>query len=65
MVRVPVTTQALFCLREFSVNPGPLHVLSQCHPNAPDTLSAAILAGSIRVMLSDISLSVGVAVDPH
>ena len=65
MVRVSVTIQALFCLHEFSVNPGPLHVLSQCHHDAPDTLAAAILAGSIHVMLFDISLSVGVAVDPH
>lgn len=55
----------LFCLHEFDVNPGPLHVLSQCHPNAPDTLATAIFAGSIRVILFDISLSAGVAVDPH
>lgn len=54
-----------FCLREFGVNPGPFRVLSQCHPNAPDTLAAGILAGSIYVMLFDISLSAGVAVDPH
>ena len=54
-----------FCLHEFGVNPGPLGVLSQCHPNAPDTLAAALLAGSIRVTLFNISLSAGVAVDPH
>lgn len=55
-VRVPVTIHARFCLHEFGVNPGPLRVLSQCHPNAPDTLAAAVLAGSICVTLTRVFL---------